>query len=653
MIESPEQPPEKREALAALHIYEPVPTNKIFPVWEWTLKFGWIGAVALAGAVGYCFWKPEAVKPVVPVLHFAPVSQWTSDSGFNLAPAISNDGKLVAYASDRDGSGGLAIWIRPFDSGKPLRLTSGEFNETDPDFSPDGRLIAYRSERDGGGVYIQSTASGAAPKLAAKNGWKPRFSPDGKWIAYFTLSASEDVSDTMGLSQIFIVPAEGGTPRRIQPSFPYARYPIWAPDSRRLLFTGIRQDGVRDWWLSSIEGGEASRTHALEWVHRSLKTVSYPDQWQGESIYFSGAEDGDAHVWALPISPSTMQVTGPPRRLTDGKDQEQQIAIGAGGRLLFARLHMSSDIWSLPLEANQAKALGKLKPLTRDAAKAQLPALSADGSKMVYVSDKSGVRDVWVRDLNGKADEAVTTFRTIGYRPLLSPDGKQLVFPVFQNKKCTVTLLDLGPPGRLTELKGCFSIWDWSPDGSSLLTFQPGLTKTVDLMKISTGRRQPVLLPRSGNLFGARFSPDGRWIAFAAGASGAGAKVFIAPLRSSPPPEREWIAVSPDTGGDPAWSPDGNVLYFRSKRDGFYCIWAQRLGSGKAPIGEPIGVLHLHSSLGLTFLRSTDLGIAVTRDRLTLNLGRMTGNLWTMDLPRNRQPQVMALVPDGRSVHPD
>src|ERR1700694_4686847 len=108
--------------------------------------------------------------------------------------------------------------MRPFDSGKPVRLTSGEFNETDPDFSPEDRLIAYRSERDGGGVYVQSAASGGSPKLIAKSRGKPRFSPDGKWIAYFTLSGSEDVSATMGLGQIFIVPAEGGAPRRIQPS---------------------------------------------------------------------------------------------------------------------------------------------------------------------------------------------------------------------------------------------------------------------------------------------------------------------------------------------------------------------------------------------------------------------------------------------------
>jgi eukaryotic-like serine/threonine-protein kinase len=639
-MESPDKPPEKREALAALHSYEPVPTNKLFPMWEWILKFGWIGAVAVAAAVGYRFWRPEPVKPVVPVLHFAPVSQWNPDAGFNLSPALSPDGKLVAYTSDREGSGSLAIWMRPFDSGKPVRLTSGEFDETDPDFSPDGRLITYRSERDGGGVYVLSSAPGGSPKLVAKSGWKPKFSPDGKWIAYFTLTGSEDGAVTMDLGQVFIVPADGGTPRRIQPSFPYARYPIWAPDSHHLLFTGIRQDAVRDWWLSPIEGGEASRTHALEWLNKSLKSVGYPDQWQGENIFFSAAEDRDSHIWVLPISASTMQVTGPPRRLTDGKNQEQQIAIGAGGRLMFARLNLSSDIWSLPVNANQANVLGKAAPVTNDAAQTVLPALSADGSKMVYLSNKSGVRDVWVSDPDGKADEAVTAFRSIGYRPLLSPDGKLIVYPVFDNKRCLVMLQSVASPTQGNLLKGCFSIWDWSPDGSSLLTFQLGLAKSVDLMKIITGDRRTVLSHPSSNLYAAHFSPDGRWIAFAAGATSARSRIFIAPLRSSPPPEREWIPVELEGSGDPVWSPDGAVLYFRSKRDGYHCIWAQKLGPGKTPAGDPIAILHLHSAgLGINFMKSTEFGITVAKDRLALNLAKTTGSLWTMTVPARASPQ--------------
>jgi hypothetical protein len=98
--------------------------------------------------------------------------------------------------------------------------------------------------------------------------------------------------------------------------------------------------------------------------------------------------------------------------------------------------------------------------------------------------------------------------------------------------------------------------------------------------------------------------------------------------------------VEQEGSGDPAWSPDGNVLYFRSKRDGYHCVWARKLGPGKAPAGEPIGILHLHSAgLGITFLKATELGIAVAKDRLTMNLGRTTGSLLTMTVPVTASPQ--------------
>jgi len=188
-------------------------------------------------------------------------------------------------------------------------------------------------------------------------------------------------------------------------------------------------------------------------------------------------------------------------------------------------------------------------------------------------------------------------------------------------------------------LDGCFNTWDWAPDGLSLLTSRSGQAEAVDLRKISTGARRMVLSHPGSNFFAARLSPDGRWIAFAAGATGAETRVFVAPVRGSATPEREWIVVSPE-GGDPAWSPDGNVLYFRSRRDANLCIWAQKLGPGKTPAGEPAAILHLHSAaLGIGFLKPTEFSIAVTKDRLTLNLGRTSGTLWTMMLPRTASPR--------------
>ena len=86
------------------------------------------------------------------------LSRLTSDSGLTTDPAISPDGKLLAYASDGGGDGSLDIWVRHMAGGQPLRLTSNSADNMEPTFSPDGARIAFYSQREGGGIYITSAA---------------------------------------------------------------------------------------------------------------------------------------------------------------------------------------------------------------------------------------------------------------------------------------------------------------------------------------------------------------------------------------------------------------------------------------------------------------------------------------------------------------
>src|SRR5262249_20590957 len=78
----------------------------------------------------------------------------TSDAGRSFEPAISPDGKLLAYASDRAGEGSLDIWVRQIPNGHPVRVTTGKADDCEPDFSPDGAKIVFRSDRSEGGLYV-------------------------------------------------------------------------------------------------------------------------------------------------------------------------------------------------------------------------------------------------------------------------------------------------------------------------------------------------------------------------------------------------------------------------------------------------------------------------------------------------------------------
>ena len=81
----------------------------------------------------------------------------------------------------------------------------------------------------------------------------------------------------------------------------------------------------------------------------------------------------------------------------------------------------------------------------------------------------------------------------------------------------------------------------------------------------------------------------------------------------------------------PRWSPDGATLYFVSHRDGFRCIWSQRLDPPtKRPIGQPTSVRHFHNArLSMSNVPIGLLELEIARYRMLFNLGELTGNIWS------------------------
>ncbi len=607
-------------------------------------------AAALGFGAGWWMLSRRTATPVRPPV----LTRLTSDSGLTTDPALSPDGKLLAFASDRSGEGSLDIWVRQIGRGEPLRLTRDEADEYDPAFSPDGTQITFRSEREGGGVYVVP-ALGGEPRLIAKDGRRPRFSPDGNWVAYWTGPSFRFDSTFPGAYKIFVVPCGGGAPRQLAGEFALARFPIWSPDGKQLLFYGRRSPSVsdeatRDWWITPLDGGPTVQTGALHPARPlGLSRYNVPGAWIGDAVFFSATVGDATNLWKIVIPQKTGKAASAPQRVTFGAGIETQPSIASGPdgtrRLAFASLVESVNIWSLPIDADQGKTTGEMQRLTESAARDLVPSLSADGSKLAFVSNRAGISELWLKDLPAGKETALVSLRFVGFWPILSADGSRLAYTSTSGERDKFAGFVLrtrgGVPQKVCE--ECGSAVSWSHDGTKILTVSLNQPRSMSVIDVASGKSMLLLKHPGYSLYGGPFSPDDRWIAFAARSGPAEWRLFILPFRGisgASPEEKEWIPVGVPSAeeANAQWSPNGSVLYFFSQRDGFRCIWGQRLNPrSKGSVGPAFALFHSHHARrSLMSLDPGEYSLGASRNRLVFPLDDSTGNIWLADLEKDR-----------------
>jgi len=426
-------------------------------------------------------------------------------------PAFSPDGNYVAFARHSDAPEVSGIYIKQVDGSHLLQLTKIEKDYfCCPVWSPDGRYIAfsrYPKEEHGvsHGIYIVSAIGGAARKLFSGAPAHPPldWSPDGRFIAF--TAKEPDAKETYSL---FLLSVETLETRKLSepPAEDQDSGPAFSPDGKQLAFIRMNSD-LGDIFVMPANGGEPRR---LTFDHASIPS---PPTWtrDGQSLVFSSTRSSIPTLWRIPVSGGVpVQVPGV------GVVTLHPSVSSRGHRLAYDQIMGSSSIWSMDL----GKVENRNSSIQVTASKGynRAPELSPDGEKIAFVSDRSGTMEIWTCGRDGSNLMQVTHLMSGAQfpgPPRWSPDGQKIVFDAALGEHNAIFVLNSegGPPRPLTHEASDSLDPSWSRDGKWIY-FTSIRGGDSQIWKMPSEGGEPVQVTKQGGRT-AFESADGQFLYYA------------------------------------------------------------------------------------------------------------------------------------------
>jgi len=524
----------------------PAPEASIAARRNWRRAAEWALVAAVSGLITIAMlsWTRKPASPALLRSYILPPNHATF---VTTGPALSPDGRLLAFIATLPNGGAPLLWVESLDSlsAKPLGKTE---NAVLPFWSPDSRRLGFFAngklsivEAEGGppqalcdaplgrggawnqdGVILfapdlngplqQVPATGGTPKIAlaidaapsSMHAWWPQFLPDGKHFIYWSSGIAAGETDGVYLGKLgskerlFLIATESDAV--------YADGNLLYAHEQTLLTRRFDPDRLR------FEGEPAEVAERVG-LHGGMHYAEFTASQTGLLSYFTGTankgwpmilygRDGKPQGRVVPQRDIFLH----PRFSPDGK--QIAVAIERSGSGM-------SDVWTIDLQS------GTRKRITFDQHNASDPVWSADG-KLIYYSSSMGTGDlphIYARFASGAGTEqAVLATPDISEIPMdVSKDGAQLIYARRENGKN-------------------WGIW--------ILPLRGAV------------KPSPFVQSSRFNATEASFSPDGKWVAYVSDETGA-SEVYIAAHRG----EGKW-QVSSHGGTSPAWSPESKRLYY-------------------------------------------------------------------------------------------
>lgn len=501
---------------------------------------------ALAGLVGL-YWMSRT--PDIPV--FGRIRPLSSTAESELHATFDRQGRWMAYCSNAKGN--FDIYLRD-QAASVRRVTRHEADELHPSFLPDGSHLVFGRVAGGGfDIVVVNLQSGEERTVARSEGLMfggpvpdptemfgnpgPVWSPDGTEIAFTTVVGGESQARA-----IHLVKVRGGGIRQLThpPGQRHDLDPAFSPDGTKLVFSRWLTNSSSEIFVASVKTGEARRLTAEQSDHRGFAWM--PD---GKSLVVSSNRSGLFGLWHLSIDGGTMR----PLALSAGHARDPALSKD-GTQLVFSEYRQQSEIWRSSTVFH-SKGRGIHERIVESARQNHSAQISPDGKQVAYVSDRSGSWEIWVQDLATAQCRKVTHFEG----PMVgsvqwAPDGKTLAFDARPQGRSAIFLVDLegDREARVWSQSGFEDkMPSWSEDGRWLL-FNSDRGGRQQLWKA------PVTAPGNATLLSAEFAVDSRQAREAVIYESSMAQLWLAPVLGGPahpvphlpplPASRLWTGTS-------------------------------------------------------------------------------------------------------------
>ena len=534
-------------------------------------RLAWIAALTLVslGAVVLALILVARRAPSAPEMRLEITTPPTTDPG---AFALSPDGQQLAFVATV--SGRPRLWLRALNSvsARPLAGTEGA---AFPFWAPHGRSLGFFA--DDGKLKRIDIDGGAVRVLANANlPW------GGTW------NSDDTILFTPYTGSILRIPATGGAPTvvtRLGAQQSNHSYPQFLPDGDHFVYYVSGSPDVRGVYVAALGKPEGRRLVDADAIAACIAS--------GHLLFVRGTT-----LFAQQFDLARLQLTGNPFAVaesivtgTTAGSRVVALSASASGRIVYRTGSAASErqfVWF----DRSGREVGHVGD--PDGGNPLSPSLSTDQRRLAFHRNVGGNADIWLLDTGRGVLSRFTSNAANDIHPMWSPDGSRILF--MSNRSGAYGLYEKSTIGAGDEklvLSTQNQPTDWSRDGRFVLVQRrdPKTSNDIWALPMGTNREPFPVVQTDFEERSGQFSPDGKWIAYESTESGRW-EIYVQPF----PGPGARVQISVNGGAQVRWRADGKELFFMALDDRLMAVpiaLPSTGGSAEAGAAVPLFATHV------------------------------------------------------------